>query len=199
MSGLGHGNGPDTACRAAGCATIVPFGECTSIPEPKSAYVITERTLPLSVTPLAALRREEEIVACPSATMRDESYMSMPGPAAVQYSFFALPWSSGHVECNVSHGLPCLGPCRHIAPRVLGDTSPRAVAANAATNGPAPTRAVSDVGPVPGAVYILISGRGRRGGGWCRVGVGRTVLFTFDEVRGVTFVVSRKEKVSVVE
>ena len=128
--------------------SFVPLGACTSRPPPKSAYVCTARTRPVSGAAwLAVARSAAETFAWRSAMMRDESYMSLPGPDAKQSSFLCIPRALGHVEWSVSHGSPCRGPPWHMAPRVLGETSPRLVAANAATNGPLPGRAASEVGP----------------------------------------------------
>lgn len=60
--------------------------------------------------------------------MRVLSIISLPGPNAMQSWVRLL-----HVECKKSHGNPV---SMHLAPLVLGDTSPKFVLLNAATNGP---------------------------------------------------------------
>mmetsp|Transcript_23294 Transcript_23294/g.53914 ORF Transcript_23294/g.53914 Transcript_23294/m.53914 type:complete len:201 (-) Transcript_23294:132-734(-) len=112
-------------------------------------YAWTNPTSPAISRPLIdCVRSPRAVSTCRSAMMRVESNMSTPGPDEWHSSERCRPRMSLQVEWSVSQGWPAPGPPTQTAPRVFGETSPRAEAAKAATKLPCPGRASSEVGPL---------------------------------------------------
>ena len=89
----------------------------------------------------AAKRSPDAKSDCLRAMILVDSNMSRPGPRDQQYVGAVVPSSILHVELLRTQGLPSSGPPWQSGPAVLGETSPRFVDANAATNFSWPGRA----------------------------------------------------------